>query len=161
MCKREMSEEGVEWLAQLEGTKTKVYKDSAGLPTIGVGHLLLKEELTSGKIAINGEYVRYRRGLSLLQVERLFQQDLRPFEAHVRSALSVSLMPHQYDALVSFCFNVGGNAFRSSTLLRRVNENRWKGVPGQFRRWKYSAGKVVKGLQNRREKEILMWRGLV
>lgn len=161
MSKREMSEDGAGWLAQLEGTRTKMYKDSAGLPTIGVGHLLTRDELMSGKIKIKGEYVKYKRGLSLRQVEMLFQQDLRPFEVCVRNALSVSLMPHQYDALVSFCFNVGGNAFRSSTLLKRVNEKRWKGVPGQFRRWKYAGGKVIKGLQNRREKEILMWRGLV
>ena len=61
----QMSERGKELLSQWEGIETKVYRDVAGLPTIGVGHLLTKDELTSGKIVINGQQVKYGDGLTL------------------------------------------------------------------------------------------------
>lgn len=146
-------------LIELEGFKLEVYLDSAGLPTIGVGHLLTQSERMSGKILINGVYVRYRYGLSETEVRDLLDQDLEKFEGAVREALIVQVHKHQFEALMSFAFNVGIRAFQKSTLLKRVNALQWEDVPKQLRRWVYSGGKRSKGLENRREKEIKHWQG--
>ena len=70
----EMSENGRRLLAQWEGSESRVYRDLAGLPTIGVGHLLTQDELYSGKIYINGEPVRYGEGLTEDQIIALLGQ---------------------------------------------------------------------------------------
>jgi lysozyme len=67
------------------------------------------------------------------------------------------LNQNQFDALVSFAFNVGDGAFRSSTLLRLLNQGQYDQVPAQLRRWNMDNGHVVQGLINRRNKEIALW----
>ena len=68
--------------------------------------------------------------------------------------LEVGLNQHEYEALISFCFNVGINAFKRSTLLRRLNKGDVGSVPAQLARWVYAGGKKSNGLINRRDKEI-------
>src|SRR6185436_11783170 len=114
----QMSEHGLGLLQKWEGFELKLYKDSAGLPTIGVGHLLTKSELTSGKIVINGIPVRYSGDLTNQQVLDLLSQDLKPSEQAVNKGVKVALNQNQFDALVSFAFNVGNPAFAASTLLK-------------------------------------------
>ena len=155
--KMQMSEKGKELLAEWEGVELKVYKDVAGLPTIGVGHLLTQDELTSGKILIRGEPIRYTDGLTKTQAMDLLAQDLERFEEAVNESGKVDLKQNQFDALVSFTFNVGSNAFRNSTLLRLLNQGNYSDVPNQLRRWVHSAGQKVQGLVNRRENEIELW----
>lgn len=158
-----MSDTGQQYLSVWEGIESKVYTDVAGLPTIGVGHLLTRSERASGKIYIDGVPVKYdtEDGLSLTEIYSLLEQDLERFEEAVESSVVVFLNQHQFDALVSFTFNVGVTAFKKSTLLKRLNysANGYEQVPPQLRRWVYSAGKVIRGLQNRRESEIRMWQG--
>jgi lysozyme len=160
-----MSEQGVHLLTQWEGFKTKIYKDSAGLPTIGVGHLLTRDELTSGKIYIKSICglvelpIRYASGLTNEQVEALLKQDLAKFEKAVNDLVTVELTQYQFDALVSFAFNVGIGSFKNSTLLKRVNAKMFSEVPTQFLRWTYAGGKQIKGLINRRNNEIALWVG--
>jgi lysozyme len=157
--KLQMSQRGKELLAQWEGVELKVYKDSAGLPTIGVGHLLTRDELTSGKISIRGEPIKYANGLTRQQAIELLDQDLDKFEEVINSSVKVDLSQNQFDALVAFTFNVGANAFRSSTLLKVLNQGQYLEVPNQLRRWVFSGGQRVQGLANRREKEIALWNG--
>ncbi len=107
-----MSPHGRELLEEWEGVRLKAYKDSAGLLTIGVGHLLTKSELSSGKININGESVKYVNGLTAEQADELLEQDVKPAETTVNNNVKVELNQHQFDALVSFTFNVGGGAFK-------------------------------------------------
>jgi lysozyme len=159
MMKMQMSQRGKELLAQWEGIEFKVYKDSAGLPTIGVGHLLTRDELTSGKIVICGQPVKYATGLTQQHVMDLLDQDLNTFEEIVNTSVKLDLAQHQFDALVAFTFNVGGNAFKSSTLLKVLNQGRLSDVPEQLRRWVFAGGQKVVGLANRREKEIQLWMG--
>jgi len=135
----------------------QVYKDSAGLPTIGVGHLLTKSELTSGKININGVPVEYSNGLTGDQVTDLLSQDVTPAENAVNNGVKVPLNQNQFDALVSFTFNVGVGAFTSSTLLKVLNQGQYDQVPTQLLRWTRAAGQVVQGLVNRRQNEIDLW----
>jgi lysozyme len=154
-----MSEEGKRKLAEWEGMRLTVYKDVAGFPTIGVGHLLTKDERSSGKIFINGEAVRYAGGLTEQQALDLLAQELTVFEEAVSKAVTVPLTQNQFDALVSFSYNVGLNAFKNSTLLKLLNQGKYAEVPAQLRRWIYAGGKKCKGLVNRREKEVEMWEG--
>jgi lysozyme len=155
----QMSRNGRKLLAQWEGVRNAVYDDAAGLPTIGVGHLLTQDELDSGTIEINGQEAEYRHGLSDKQVLDLLAQDLVGFEKAVDKAVQVPLSQNQFDALVSFAFNVGTGAFDKSTLLKVLNQGQYDQVPGQLRRWVKAGGKTVDGLVNRREKEIALWNG--
>jgi lysozyme len=152
-----MSQNGTQLLAEWEGFETEVYDDAAGLPTIGVGHLLTQNEREGGKITIKGQAVDYKQGLSEQEVLDLLAQDLERFEAAVNSAVQVGLNQNQFDALVSFAFNVGTQAFQSSTLLKKLNQGLYDEVPAQLRRWNKAGGKVIQGLINRREKEIVLW----
>jgi lysozyme len=155
----QMSEHGLELLKQWEGFELKVYKDSAGLPTIGVGHLITKPEQSSGNIVIAGVPVQYANGLTDQQVLDLLSQDVQPAEQAVNNGVKVALDQNQFDALVSFTFNVGVGAFTSSTLLKVLNQSQYDGVPDQLRRWNKAGGKVVQGLVNRRENEVTLWNG--
>ena len=157
----QMSQHGLSLLEQWEGFKLQVYRDSAGLPTIGVGHLLTRSELTSGKIIINGVPVKYSGGLTQQQVNDLLAQDVRPAEQAVNDGVKVALNQNQFDALTSFTFNVGIAAFRGSTLLRLLNQGQYDQVPAQLLRWTRAGGQVVPGLLNRRQNEIKLWNGQV
>jgi lysozyme len=140
-----------------EGLVTHEYLDSGGAPTIGIGHLLTRSERTSGKITIGGQALDYRNGLTEQQCWDLLDLDLTGSEAVVNDAVKVSLNQNQFDALVSFVFNVGDGAFRSSTLLRLLNQGQPDQVPAQLQRWVMDNGHVVQGLVNRRNKEIALW----
>jgi lysozyme len=157
----QMSQHGLQLLEQWEGFKTQVYKDSAGLPTIGVGHLLTRSELSSGKIIINGVPVQYSGGLTQQQVTDLLAQDVKPAEQAVTGGVKVALNQNQFDALVSFTFNVGVGAFQGSTLLKLLNQGQYDQVPAQLLRWTRAGGVVVQGLVNRRNNEIKLWNGQI
>lgn len=152
-----ISDNGLHHLINIEGIRRHKYLDASGYPTIGVGHLLTQDEISSGKIHINNEAVYYRDGLSDKQVEKLLAQDLKRFMVAVNNNVGVYITQNQFDALVSFAFNVGVGAFLKSTLLRKLNAGDYSEVPTQMRRWNKSAGKVLDGLRNRREKEIALW----
>ncbi len=153
----QMSQNGRKKLAAWEGFRAAAYRDAGGQLTIGVGHLLTKSELASGKIRIQGAAVRYAAGLTEEQVMDLLSQDLAGVEEAVNDSVAVELSQNQFDALVSFCFNVGVSAFRNSTLLKLLNQGLYREVPAQWRRWVYCRGQVVPGLIGRREQEIALW----
>lgn len=152
-----ISDNGKKLLAEWEGFKPMLYRDVAGLPTIGVGHLLTRDELASGKIGIQGKPIRYANGLTEEQVLDLLGQDVEKSEAALNECVTVELTQNQFDALVSFVFNVGANAFKNSTLLKLLNQAKYEEVPNQLQRWVRSGGQVVQGLINRRENEIKLW----
>ena len=157
------SDAGLEHIKRREGLRTKMYRDSAGLPTIGVGHLLTKDELSSGKIFLTGGIsVDWGAGLTVEEVNELLRLDLARAEDTVNNLLVsvLELEQHQFDTLVSFVFNVGPRAFRDSTLLKRLKSGTVDAVPEQLRRWVYAAGNVDPILVKRREDEIAQWEGL-
>ena len=151
------SERFYRFIEEVEGRSRLVYLDSGGAPTIGIGHLLTKSERSSGKIIINGFPVRYRIGLSDSQIYALLKADTAESAYTVMTSVERPLTQNQFDALVSFTFNVGVPAFKTSTLLKRINSGDLGDVPTQLRRWIYDDGVVVQGLVNRREKEIKLW----
>jgi len=146
-----------DFLISVEGKDKRVYLDSGGEPTIGIGHLLTLSERRSGKLVIGKAVVEYRHGLTDDQVLGLCRQDIRTVVKVVNRGVKVTLTQNQFNALVSFTFNIGNDGFLKSTLLRLLNQSHYENVPTQLRRWKYDNGKVVQGLVNRREKEIQLW----
>ena len=160
-----ISKQGLDLIKEVEGKRNTAYNDSGGASTIGIGHLLTKSERVSGKIVIKygnphtNETISYANGISDKHVYALFQYDLIPVESIISLGVKVPLTQYQYDALCSFIFNIGINAFASSTLVKVLNSGDYDGVPKQMRRWVYDNGKVIDGLKNRREKEIIMWKG--
>lgn len=152
-----VGQRGKNLFKEWEGLVTHEYLDSGGAPTIGIGHLLTRSERTSGKITLGGQGLDYRNGFTEQQCWDLLNQDLSGSEAVVNEAVKVPLNQNQFDALVSFVFNVGDGAFRSSTLLRLLNQGQHDQVPSQLKRWNMDNGHVVQGLVNRRAKEIALW----
>lgn len=139
-----LSKAGVEMIAGFEGCRLNAYQCSAGEWTIGYGH-------TKG--------VRSGMQITKDQARQLFQKDLAEFEAVVRAYVRVPLDQGQYDALVSFTFNVGAEAFRTSTLLRMLNKGRYRAAALEFHRWVNAGGKQVEGLIVRRNEEYGMFMG--
>lgn len=141
-----MSDPGLNWLAAWEGgCQTKVYLDSAGYRTIGVGHLITDDDDYQDGV----EYPRDE----LMALFR--EEDVVDAEAAVNRHVTVLLKPHEFDALASFCFNLGETAFRRSTLLKRVNSGQFDDVPHQLSRWDRAGGRRVRGLARRRKAEGL------
>lgn len=157
MANQAVGPAGKALFAEWEGLELREYLDSGGAPTIGIGHLLTPAERRSGKLAIAGEALRYRDGLTEAQCWTLLEQDLDPVERCVNQRVHVPLGQNQFDALVSFVLNVGEGAFAGSTLLRLLNQGLYGDVPAQLRRWVFDNGIRVRGLVNRREKEITLW----
>lgn len=87
-------------------------------------------------------------------------RDVQAFEGDLRRCVTVPLFQHEYDAYVSFAYNVGGGAFCGSTLVRKLNAGDYEGACGELRRWVYSGGRKVQGLVNRREQEYQTCLGL-
>jgi len=139
-----ISDKGIEHLKRWEGLRLTAYKDIAGICTIGYGHTGTAYE---GRTITEGE------------AEQLLRGDLDWAEKAVNDDVLVPLSQNQFDALVSFVYNVGAGAFRRSTLLRRLNEGDYDEVPPQLMRWTRAGGKVSRGLYNRRKAEADLWIG--
>lgn len=141
---RRISVSGLDHIKRFEGLRLNVYKDVAGYPTIGYGHLIKPGE-------------RYR-SITEEQAEALLRDDVRFAENAVNRAVEVPLTQSQFDALVSFVYNVGAGAFNNSTLLRKLNAEDYNGATAELERWNKAGGIVISGLTNRREAEQqLMW----
>jgi GH24 family phage-related lysozyme (muramidase) len=124
-----LSGKGILFLRDNEGKRLKPYKDSRGYLTIGIGHLCTEETILIGSTKVN-----VKNGITEEQCGKLFAQDVTPFESLINRLVKVPLTQEQFDALVSFTFNIGGAAFNSSTLLRRLNTKDYK-LHSEFLRW--------------------------
>jgi len=102
----QMSDHGRDLLIVWEGFETKVYDDTVDVATIGVGHALTPAEKSAGALDIDGTQVPYAGGISKDQVSALLACDLHRYEDALNDAIAVDLQQNQFDALVSFCFNI-------------------------------------------------------
>jgi lysozyme len=134
-----VSSTGVDMLASWESFRSTPYLDSAGIWTIGVGHAMPKG------ITI--------RSLTFEQGKALLAQDLLPVTTAINATVVVPLSQVQFDALAIFIFNIGAGAFRSSTMLRKLNAGDFAGAAAEFPRWNMAGGKVSAGLVRRRAAE--------
>lgn len=137
------SQTGINLIKSFESLQLKAYQDSVGVWTIGYGH-------TSG--------VYEGMTITELQAEAYLRSDLTTAENAVNTKVTYSIVQHQFDALVSFTFNVGTSNFGSSTLLKKLNAGDVSVAADQFDVWIYAGGKVLNGLVNRRvaEKELFL-----
>lgn len=142
-----ISENGIEFIRQLEGEKLTAYPDIVGIWTIGVGHT----GFVDGKPVARGMAITKEKSKELLTA------DLKRFESAVNDAVKVTITQNQFDALVSLAFNIGEGAFARSTLVNKLNAGDKKGAAEQFLVWKNAGGRVSQGLLNRRQKEKAMF----
>jgi lysozyme len=127
---------------QFEGCRLQAYLDSAGVPTIGVGHT---------------RSVKMGDRCSQAQADLWLTQDLDDAGAAVASLVKVPLTQDQFDALTSFVFNLGIKRLAESTLLILLNKRDYHGAAAQFSRWVYADGKVLDGLVRRRAAEAKLF----
>lgn len=143
---RHITLSGLSLIKEFEGFSADIYLDAAGLPTIGYGHLLRA-----------GEDKIFRRGISHEAAITLLIKDVEASERAVLRLIAVPLSDGQFDALVSFTFNLGAGALQRSTLRRKVNREDHHDVPAEFRKWVWAGGKKLKGLIRRRHAEALLY----
>lgn len=150
----------VDFVKRHEGLKYSIYKDPVGLPTVGYGHLLLPQENSSMSVIINGINISLSRPLTQTECDALLVQDLKEkAESYVQRLVKVPVTQAQYDALVSFTFNLGGGNLAKSDLLVALNKGNYADVPPLFMQYVYARGTKLPGLVTRREAEASMFRG--
>ena len=132
------SENGIELIKSFEGRRLVAYQDSVGVWTIGYGHTKTAHE---DKLIIKST------------ADRLLAEDLVEFEKYVEKYVTVSLTQNQFDALVSWTFNLGPGNLKESTMLKKLNQGLYEEVPDEMRRWNKAGGEVLEGLVRRRDAE--------
>lgn len=133
-----ISEKGLQLIKEFEGYEGKAYLCPAGVWTIGYGH-------TQG--------VEENDLCSVEEAVEFLKKDVEKAERAVNDLVKHELNQNQFDALVSFVFNLGRERFRQSSLLKFLNSAHFPLAGGQFDRWVYADGKVMQGLVKRRAAE--------
>jgi len=131
----------LDYITKEEGFRNRAYKDSKGLLTIGVGHLIKTSE----------EHLKSAT-LTYEQVKELLKSDLKWCSEAVESSVRVPLTQGQFDALYSLCFNIGETNFKKSTVVRKLNANDYKGAADAILMWNKPAV-----LEKRRQRERAMF----
>lgn len=144
------SKAGVSLICSWEGFSPKPYLCSAKVPTIGYG---------STRYADGRAVTMADPPITLDEAQKLFAHNLPQYEDAVEKAVKVPLQQHEFDALVSLCYNIGGSAFAKSTLVQFLNKNKRIEAAAQFLLWNKAGGVVIKGLVNRRAAEKKMFEG--
>lgn len=134
---------GINLVCGFEGLRLKAYDDGVGVWTIGYGTTV-----------INGVKVKKGDTCTAEQAKSYMAQDLKKFESAVNTAVKVPLNQNQFDALVSLTYNIGNGAFKSSTLLKKLNAKDYKGAAAEFPKWNKAGGRVLNGLVKRRKIEM-------
>lgn len=144
------SQAGIDLIKQAEGFLSKPYLCPAGIPTIGYGS------------------TRYPDGRAITlqdapitepEATQLLADTLGRYEKGVTGLVTVPLNQGQFDALVSFAYNLGLGNLGNSTLLRLLNAGNYVGAADQFQRWNRSGGQVLPGLVARRAAEVKLFKG--
>ena len=143
------SDAGIALIKEFEGCELACYADAVGVPTIGYGHTV---GLTQAHVGV--------KSITQEAAERLLREDDLPrYEAGVSAVVKVPLEQHQFDALVSFAYNLGVGALASSTLLRKLNVKDYGGAASEFPRWVRAGNQVLPGLVRRRAAEQALFGG--
>ena len=139
-----ISQEGLSLIKKFEGCELEAYKCAAGVLTIGYG---------STKGVKKGDTITQE------EADKLLLHEMEEYEGYVNKLVEVNLSQNQFDALVSWVFNLGPANLKASTLLKVLNSKDYEGVPAQIQRWNKAGGKVLEGLIRRRNAEALLFEG--
>ena len=133
-----IGQKGIDLIKHFEGCELNAYKCPAGVWTIGYGHIKGVSE-----------------GMSITQeqAEQMLLDELKEYENYINELVTVNLSQNQFDALVSWVYNLGPANLQASTLLKVLNAGDYAGVPAQIKRWNKAGGKVLEGLTRRRQAE--------
>lgn len=142
-----MTPEGLALIRQFEGFRGEAYRCPAGIWTIGYGHTTR----AGPPSVVPGMTMSEARAREVLEA------DVERVAEGVRASLTRRVSDPQFSALVSFAFNVGVGAFRSSSVLRAVNAGDFAAVPRRLQLWVKGGGKVLPGLVRRRAAEAAMF----
>ena len=137
------SESGIDFIKRHEGFRKNAYRDPGGRWTIGYGHLLSPNVQRD----FSGETITRERA------EELLRYDIQEAERCVNNHVTVPLTQNQFDALVSWTYNLGCGNLKSSTMLDVLNAEQYNRVPDEIQRWTYIDGEHSPGLANRRQDE--------
>lgn len=139
----QISNNGIALIKQFEGCRLTAYQDSVGVWTIGYGWTQ----------PVDGKPIRAGMTIKQDTAERLLKTGLVSYENDVARLVKVGLSQGQFDALVSFTYNLGARSLSTSTLLQKLNAGDYAGAADEFLRWNKAGGKVLTGLTHRREAE--------
>ena len=139
---KKTSEVGKSLIKSHEGFRAEAYVCPAGVVTIGYG-----------TTTINGNSVTLGTKITTDEADQFLEEDLKTFEDAVNNLVRANLNQNQFDALVSFVYNVGVGNFKKSTLLKKLNAGDYSNASSEFLKWNRGGGKVLKGLSNRRKAE--------
>jgi lysozyme len=146
-----VSKAGIALIKHHEGVRSRPYRCAANLYTVGVGHLI-----GDGKHLPDS----WNRTFSQGEIDGLLKSDLRRFELGVHKMLpNVPLRQHEFDALVSFCFNLGLGCFQRSTLRQALLRGNKKAAMESLVKYCRAGGKILRGLQIRRLDERALFEG--
>ena len=135
---------GIDLIESFEGFSAIMYYDAVGLPTIGYGTLI---------DSADEEWLK-KATISREQAEALLRKELDSIEGKVSVMTQNKINQNQFDALASFCYNLGVNNLKSSTLLKKVvTDPKDPTIRNEFMKWVHAGGKVLKGLEKRRQAE--------
>jgi lysozyme len=139
---------GIAIIRKYEGLRLRAYICPSGLPTIGYGATFYE----------NNTRVQMGDVITMDRADKLLHLQVRLFADQVKKVVKSNINENQLGALVSFCFNVGGAKFASSTLARKANANpNDPTIRDEFMRWTRGGGKVLPGLVKRREEEANLY----
>jgi lysozyme len=144
---KKVSKSGMDFIAKEEGVVLKPYKCSAGVPTIGIGSTYYED---GTKVKMTDAPITKERAYSL------FENVLKHYEMCVYTCTRDEINQNQFDSLVSLAFNIGTNALKKSTLIKRVNNDpKAADIEAAFLMWKNAGGKPI--LLNRRKREYALY----
>jgi len=144
-----MSDKGINLIKEFEGFRSKPYLCPAKIPTIGYGATFYPD---GKKVTMNDAAITEEKGVELLK------SMLVKFEQYVDSYCVDTINQGQFDALVSFAYNLGPSNLKSSTLLKKVNTDpNDVTIEAEFMKWVKAGGKTLKGLVRRREAEVKLY----
>ncbi|RAK21624.1 lysozyme [Flavobacterium aquaticum] len=144
-----INEEGLKLIMKYEGFSATPYLCPAGVPTIGYGTTRYSD---GTKVTMKDEAITKEQAIEILK------EQVKNYELAVDAMTTDKVNQNQFNALVSFAYNLGVNALKKSNLLRVINLNIWDGkIEREFNKWVYANGRVLKGLQKRRNDESKMY----
>lgn len=141
---RHTTEDGLRLIRRFEGFSAMPYLCPAGYLTVGYGHVVKNPDA-------------FRQPITEDEATKILTVDVETAERAVLRLISVPLTDGQFDALVSFTFNLGAGALQRSTLRRKINREDHEDAADEFLRWVWAGGRKLNGLIRRRQAEAALY----